>query len=293
MFKDNRKPIVDDHHPLGEHNSLSTNVNKVLAALRGGDLLHTSAVARRANLDQAAASFILTRLWRAGEVVRYHPRKTNELNEKLWRIDGNIKRKPLEQNPSIQDARPDRFRRFLSGAKASADPVGALHLERVSAVEISQEEVPAGVHLTRGEVGCFMSHIRIWEKIVRGRIEEAVVFEDDVDISSLDIGREIDDCRKELPSGWHVVFLGVNYFRTREDLSRCFLLQEEGSYGAHAYFINLAGAARALRAVQRMGITMPVDIFLSSKACDCRYFLHRANKVRPSNLSDTDTQRLR
>jgi GR25 family glycosyltransferase involved in LPS biosynthesis len=129
--------------------------------------------------------------------------------------------------------------------------------------------------------------------MVDERIPEAFVFEDDADLGGLDIVEDLSACRSQLPLGWHVVFLGVNYFRTQQEVNACFLKQKEGSYGSHAYIINLAGAARVLHAAAKTGIRTPVDIFLSSGACDCQYYLLRGNKVKQFDASDTDTQRLR
>ena len=61
-----------------------SDLDKILDALVNGDILHTSAVAERAGLNVNVTSFLLARLHRRGEVVRYFPRKSNLLNEKLW-----------------------------------------------------------------------------------------------------------------------------------------------------------------------------------------------------------------
>jgi hypothetical protein len=61
-----------------------SEVDRVLEALGPGDLLHTSVVASRAGLDINATGFLLARLHRKGKVVRFFPRKSNTLNEKLW-----------------------------------------------------------------------------------------------------------------------------------------------------------------------------------------------------------------
>lgn len=187
-----------------------------------------------------------------------------------------------------RDSRPDRWNRFLS-----QQGLKGLDVIRIPATEISLDEMPPGVKLTRGEVGCFKSHVRIWEKIVKERIPEALVFEDDANLNGANINMEVEACRSQLPPAWHIVFLGLNYFHKENDVNTCFIKQKEGSCGAHAYHINLRGAAKLLEALKRTGFTVPVDIFLSSGACNCRYFLSRGNKVKPFDLSDTDTQRLR
>ena len=60
--------------------------DRLKTALRHHSLLHTSAVAALANLDFNTASVLLARLYRRGEVIGYHPRKQNVLQEKLWTV---------------------------------------------------------------------------------------------------------------------------------------------------------------------------------------------------------------
>jgi GR25 family glycosyltransferase involved in LPS biosynthesis len=187
-----------------------------------------------------------------------------------------------------RDSRPDRMHRFLS-----QKGLNGLNIIRIPATELPQDEMPPDMKLTRGELGCFKSHVRTWKRMVEERIPEALVFEDDANLHGQSIIADVEACRSQLPTGWHVVFLGLNYFQKENDVNACFIKQKEGSYGAHCYIISLQGAARILRSAEREGFTMPVDIFLSSGACDCRYYLLRGNKVKPFDLSDTDTQRLR
>lgn len=188
-----------------------------------------------------------------------------------------------------RDTRPDRMQRFLSSARKQR----GLDIVRVSATEVSSDDVPAGSGLTRGEVGCFMSHVGIWEMMIRNRIKEALVLEDDANLDGLDLVQDIERCRDDLPPGWNVVFLGVNHFELESIVNPCFLRQKEGSYGSHALFINLMGAGRAYHVFKRRGIEKPIDIFLSSGACECNYYLLSSNKVKQFDPSDTDTQRLR
>ena len=37
-------------------------------------------------------------------------------------------------------------------------------------------------HLTKGEIGCALTHYYLWEKIVKENIEKAIILEDDFDI---------------------------------------------------------------------------------------------------------------
>ena len=41
-----------------------------------------------------------------------------------------------------------------------------------------------GCDLTPNEIGCYLSHFRLYEKIVEENIDRAVILEDDVDVSA-------------------------------------------------------------------------------------------------------------
>ena len=68
----------------------------------------------------------------------------------------------------------------------------------ITSPELSEQRIYR--QLTRGEIGCALSHIRLWERIVREDIPEALIFEDDVLI-----GRNMVDIllnREKLPQDW-------------------------------------------------------------------------------------------
>lgn len=66
----------------------------------------------------------------------------------------------------------------------------------------------SGRELVRGEVGCALSHARMWERIVREDIPEAMIFEDDVHIGAAFpalLAR-----RNRLPPDWELVNFSTN-----------------------------------------------------------------------------------
>jgi hypothetical protein len=65
---------------------LRKETERVRETMKGKGLLHTSAIATAAGLDVTTVGVILARFHRNGEVVRYLPRKTNALQEKLWAL---------------------------------------------------------------------------------------------------------------------------------------------------------------------------------------------------------------
>ena len=57
-----------------------------------------------------------------------------------------------------------------------------------------------------GQIGCYMSHLQIYEKIVSDNLSGAVIFEDD--ITTTPWTPEIPNFLKQLPRGWDIVWIG-------------------------------------------------------------------------------------
>eukprot|EP00930_Biecheleria_cincta_P049748 TRINITY_DN34948_c0_g1_i1.p1 TRINITY_DN34948_c0_g1~~TRINITY_DN34948_c0_g1_i1.p1 ORF type:complete len:428 (-),score=72.35 TRINITY_DN34948_c0_g1_i1:114-1397(-) len=61
---------------------------------------------------------------------------------------------------------------------------------------------------TAGMIGCFMSHLGIWKKVVKEDIPYVVVLEDDV-VLYPDFTEKLKTLLEELPEGWDVCLLGA------------------------------------------------------------------------------------
>lgn len=167
------------------------------------------------------------------------------------------------------DRSPDR-RRFMA---ERFDRLGMQH-EFVAAVDgsaLSQRDLAPynrekrlkafGCDLTPNEIGCYLSHYRLFEKIVDENIPRAMVFEDDVVVADdfPDVVRSL----SEAPNDWEFIRLaGTRPRRGREVARLC------GDYrvvrllntacGAQAYLVNLRGARKLLTYGREM--TRQIDL---------------------------------
>nr|XP_040142329.1 inactive glycosyltransferase 25 family member 3 isoform X1 [Ictidomys tridecemlineatus] len=124
----------------------------------------------------------------------------------------------------------------------------------------------SGRTLTKGEVGCFLSHYSIWEEVVARGLARVLVFEDDVRFQSNFRGRlkqlmEEVEARK-LP--WDLIYLGRKQVNPEEEVAvegLPGLVVAGYSYWTLAYTLSLAGA-RKLLASQPLHRMLPVDEFL-------------------------------
>ncbi|KAG8512816.1 putative inactive glycosyltransferase 25 family member 3 [Galemys pyrenaicus] len=124
----------------------------------------------------------------------------------------------------------------------------------------------SGRTLTKGEVGCFLSHYSIWEEVVARGLAQVAVFEDDVRFESNFRGR-LEQLMEEVEAEklpWDLIYLGRKQVNPEEEaavegLPR--LVVAGYSYWTLAYVLSLAGA-RKLLASQPLRRMLPVDEFL-------------------------------
>ncbi|WP_343561010.1 glycosyltransferase family 25 protein [Kiloniella sp. b19] len=121
-----------------------------------------------------------------------------------------------------------------------------------------------GKDLTIGEIGCYLSHYRLWERIVREDLAKgAIILEDDVVISD-DLPQVLDSLSKT-DLKWEVLRLcGIRKrkYKTLEQLDNHYRLVRLNhvACGAAGYWINKKGASRLLPICRE--IIWPVDIIL-------------------------------
>jgi GR25 family glycosyltransferase involved in LPS biosynthesis len=77
---------------------------------------------------------------------------------------------------------PERTdKRDAIGLQASLTDLSLTYEDGVYGAAIPAEAKPFGMHRAAGEVGCWRSHLNIMQKMVRERINTALIFEDDAD----------------------------------------------------------------------------------------------------------------
>ncbi|XP_070374737.1 inactive glycosyltransferase 25 family member 3 isoform X4 [Equus asinus] len=124
----------------------------------------------------------------------------------------------------------------------------------------------SGRTLTKGEVGCFLSHYSIWEEVVARGLAQVLVFEDDVRFESNFRGR-LEQLMEEVEAEklpWDLIYLGRKQVNPEEEAvveGLPHLVVAGYSYWTLAYLLSLAGA-RKLLASQPLRRMLPVDEFL-------------------------------
>ena len=169
----------------------------------------------------------------------------------------------------------DRSPQRLADAKKQLDALD-MSFERVSAADGSQltpEEracfdkntAQKRYHydLTWGEVGCYLSHLKCWQKIVDEKLDYAIILEDDLHLQ--DDFNKVPELLEQLKTPWSFIKLG-NPFKPRketpvETLAGFNLVRyDKAPSGTCAQVVSYQGAKALLAARSRF--FRPVDVDL-------------------------------
>ncbi|CAE7713107.1 colgalt1 [Symbiodinium sp. CCMP2456] len=130
-----------------------------------------------------------------------------------------------------------------------------------------------GIHLTTGEVGCFMSHFTIWHHMVKHNIPAALILEDDFDLQpdfAIKLGEYLEEARGY---DWNLLYVGRS--PTEPDWTRLSQHVVEPGYTLWTvgYIMRLDGAKALLDARVERAFA-PLDDYFSvaaGRGFDCFY----------------------
>ena len=123
-----------------------------------------------------------------------------------------------------------------------------------------------GRALTYGEIGCFLSHYRLWQQIVEEELDLVLIFEDDIKFEPYFISK-LEYLKSELfdlEGSWDLVFLGRKILHNSEEPwleGSEQLVKVDYTYWTLSYLLTLRGA-KLLLAGDPLGKMVPVDEYL-------------------------------
>ena len=123
-----------------------------------------------------------------------------------------------------------------------------------------------GRALTYGEIGCFLSHYKLWQQIVEEELDLVLIFEDDIKFEPYFISK-LEYLKSELfdlEGSWDLVFLGRKILHNSEEPwleGSEQLVKVDYTYWTLSYLLTLRGA-KLLLAGEPLGKMVPVDEYL-------------------------------
>ncbi|XP_069792380.1 procollagen galactosyltransferase 2-like [Narcine bancroftii] len=125
----------------------------------------------------------------------------------------------------------------------------------------------SGRILTRGEIGCFLSHYYIWKEVVDQGLKKALVLEDDNRFKP-HFRRKISKLMEDIEENqldWDLIYIGRKRMQVQHPEKSVpgimNLVEADYSYWTLAYIISQQGAKKLL-AAEPLGKMLPVDEFL-------------------------------
>lgn len=127
--------------------------------------------------------------------------------------------------------------------------------------------------LTKGEIGCYLSHIHALKKAYISSLEtsKVLILEDDAKLkinSKDEFMKEINILISMVPSDWEIIFLGHNYYESEGDIiendTGYKLKQVKLVHGLHGYIVN-SKKLKMEKINSLYPIEEPIDISLPKK----------------------------
>lgn len=207
----------------------------------------------------------------------------------------------------------DRFPEKWERVKQKMNSLG-IEIEKISACDgleldetkISKASTPSveytlkyGRSLHRempsvGAIGCYLSHVKIWKKIIQKNLQNVLILEDDFHIPDI---KAIKEYLKFLPKNYHTAFLGYFKQLTQIDhkeskINDYWTFNPSLLFGTYGYLISREGAERLLE--KAFPIEMQVDSYISYMSLLDYISCYRSNKplILTENISPSTIQNL-
>lgn len=175
-----------------------------------------------------------------------------------------------------------------------------------------------GMFCPYGVQGCAMSHIKVWEDVVKHGYAHVIVFEDDVVLDD-DFNAKLKDHLEELPRNYDILYLGclgigsmeTNLTTIQRLIANLFYghkVKRSKSpynkikipicpYGTHAYMLSNAGCRKLLKYVKRKRVTTHIDAMILDNLKNMNHYicseqLAKQNFTVPSTIQDREFPRL-
>jgi GR25 family glycosyltransferase involved in LPS biosynthesis len=117
---------------------------------------------------------------------------------------------------------------------------------------------------TTGAVGCYLSHVKLWERMLHDlSLENMLVFEDDAIVTGL-TSDMLTQRLSDLPNDWHMYLVGQPHTRMEaHPIGKVSVSKVTKFCGTHGYIISRAGVSWLLQHGDLLPVTYQIDSKLS------------------------------
>jgi glycosyl transferase family 25 len=128
--------------------------------------------------------------------------------------------------------------------------------------------------ITRGAVGCYLSHLNIYKKIAESNKKNGLIFEDDVMIAT-DFYKRMLFGLNTVPNNWDIYLLGLICLKC--DINNNFV-DVTKFWGTHAYLVKKDAAAKLVNYFSKL-IDKQIDADLSSLIKEKKIKVYAINPI--------------
>ena len=122
--------------------------------------------------------------------------------------------------------------------------------------------------LNNGQVGCALSHIKIWEKILKNGNKNTLILEDDAVLPD-NLLERINNINTELPKKYNMILLGCCSCEANIINNKNFILEgsknSNANWCATAYIINYKFVKKILELISNNKLKLSIDNYLQQK----------------------------
>lgn len=118
--------------------------------------------------------------------------------------------------------------------------------------------------LTKGAVGCFLSHVGIYRLMLAENVKYGLILEDDVQFIQKDILNTLNKIIQDVPYDWDLILLGHRTYKFENNPGNFYKVRR--FYLLHAYIINKKGINKILTYIQQNPLDKQFDHYLSDMA---------------------------
>ncbi len=148
---------------------------------------------------------------------------------------------------------------------------GKLNIERQDLTELARAELKQlettgyrskHYQLTRGAIGCYLSHIRAWNQILKDGSNVGLIFEDDAQIP-IGVQSSINEAMRNAPPDWDIMLMGVACHTCNGVRTRPGFLRVKKFWLLHCYLIKASAIQKIFKSDALFPIGQQIDSLLS------------------------------
>lgn len=220
-----------------------------------------------------------------------------EISSSKFKIDAiylmNLERRPdrltdFMNNYNNTDLRNIQLTKMFAVDGSKLD-IKSIPLTDMAKLELKQLETTGfrykHYQLTRGAIGCYLSHVKIWENMLKTNQDIVLIFEDDARPPP-NIMFAINKIISDIPKDWDIILLGkfchdCEEYETYLKMKRFILL--------HAYIISKKAVEKIIGTNSLFPISQQLDAYLSEISTTLNIYSPKKDIVRQGK-SRTDIQ---